>query len=161
MKATVRNQDVSTAERFYRWVGGARMSLENPVTGFGPGSFYHYYQHYTVSAFTTYVSDNPEKSGVHNYFLMTLVEQGFVGLSIFLLLTFSIFYYGIRAYHKAKEHAVKLFVATILCSMVVIYVQLMLSDLIETIKIGGFFFINIALLVNQIIFIERSVKSTG
>ncbi len=148
MKATVRNQDLSTAERFYRWVAGVRMAGEHPITGFGPGSFYHYYQPYTVSEFTTYVSDNPEKSGTHNYFLMTTVEQGLVGLFFFQLLTFGIFYVGVRAYHQAQNQDDKNLIAAVLCSLVVIYVQLLLSDLIEEIKIGGFFFINIALLVN-------------
>lgn len=148
MKATVRNQDLSTAERFYRWVAGVRMAGEHPVTGFGPGSFYHYYQPYTVSEFTTYVSDNPEKSGTHNYFLMTTVEQGLVGLFFFLLLTFGIFYFGVRAYHQVQNQDDKNIIAAVLCSLVVIYVQLLLSDLVEEIKIGGFFFINIALLIN-------------
>jgi O-antigen ligase len=148
MKATVRNQDLSTAERFYRWVAGVRMAGEHPITGFGPGSFYHYYQPYTVTEFTTWVSDNPEKSGVHNYFLMTTVEQGLVGLFFFLLLTFGIFYFGVRIYHDTENQDDKNLIAAVLCSMVVIYTQLLLSDLIEEIKIGGFFFINIALLVN-------------
>jgi len=148
IKATVRNQDLSTAERFYRWVAAVRMSGEHPVTGFGPGSFYYYYQPYSVTAFTTYVSDNPEKSGTHNYFLLTAVEQGVVGLFFFLLLTFGIFYFGVKAYHREKNADNKNLIAAILCSMVIIYTQLMLSDLVEEIKIGGFFFINLALLVN-------------
>ncbi len=148
MKATIVNQDLSTAERFYRWVAAVRMSGEHPVTGFGPGSFYYFYQQYAVTNFTTWVSDNPEKSGTHNYFLMTTVEQGLVGLFFFVLLTFGIFYFGVKTYHRAQSRDDKNLVAAILCSMVIIYVQLMLSDLVEEIKIGGFFFINIAMLVN-------------
>lgn len=147
MKATIRNQDLSTAERFYRWVAAVKMSGEHPVTGFGPGSFYYYYQQYTVTAFTTWVSDNPEKSGTHNYFLMVAVEQGLVGLFFFILLTLMIFYSGVKTYHRAQTPADKNLIAAVLCSMVIIYVQLLLSDLVEEIKIGGFFFINLALLV--------------
>ena len=160
MKATVRNQDLSTAERFYRWVAGVRMAGEHPVTGFGPGSFYYFYQPYTVTEFTTWVSDNPEKSGVHNYFLMTTVEQGLTGLFFFLLITFGIFYFGVRAYHRAQSQDDKNLIAAALCSLVIIYVQLLLSDLIEEIKIGGFFFINLALLVNWDIK-NRTAKKTG
>ncbi len=36
----------------------------------------------------------------------------------------------------------------IIASMVIIYVQLMLSDLVEALKIGVFFFINLALIVS-------------
>ncbi|GIV34962.1 MAG: hypothetical protein KatS3mg031_2497 [Chitinophagales bacterium] len=148
LKATLKNQDISTAERFYRWVAGVRMSTEHPVTGFGPGSFYYYYQRYAVTAFETYVSDNPEKSGVHNYLLMTLIEQGFPGLIIFILFTFLIFYEGIRLYHRTPDKGSRYYVAAILCSLVVFYVQLMLSDLVEAFQLGALFFINIALLVN-------------
>ena len=83
MSATFKGQDVSSMERVYRWVAAFRMSDEQPITGFGPGNFYSFYKSYTVNAFITYVSRNPERSGTHNYFLMTLVEQGFIGFLIF------------------------------------------------------------------------------
>jgi O-antigen ligase len=148
LEATVNIEDVSTAERFFRWIGGVRMSTEHPVTGFGPNNFYHYYRQYTVTAFTTYVSDNPEKSGVHNYFLMTVIEQGFVGLILFMALTLGIFYYGTQLYRKLRDKYTRQLVAALLVSLVAIYIQILLSDLIEAFKIGSFFFINLAVLVN-------------
>jgi O-antigen ligase len=158
LSATTELKDVSGAERIYRWVSAAKMSFENPLTGFGPNNFYHHYKSYTVSMFSTYVSDNPEKSGTHNYFLMTLTEQGFVGLFIFVILTFIIFYRGIKLYHLITDKTNKEFVMLILTSMIIIYVQLMLSDLIEALKIGVFYFLNISLLVNQEI-IYKSAKT--
>ena len=80
---------------------------------------------------------------------MTLTEQGFVGMMIFIALTFIIFYRGIKLYHLVTDKVNKEFVLIILTSMVIIYVQLMLSDLIEALKIGVFYFLNISLLVNQ------------
>ena len=53
MQATVNLKDVSTAERFYRWVAGARMLAEKPVTGFGPNAFYLHYRPYTLKPFET------------------------------------------------------------------------------------------------------------
>ncbi|MBK8953719.1 MAG: O-antigen ligase family protein [Chitinophagaceae bacterium] len=85
--ATYRLKDVSTAERFYRWIAGVRMIKDNPVIGFGPGSFYPNYKEYTVPAFKTWVSNNKDHSTVHNYFLLLAVEQGLPGLFFFLLLT--------------------------------------------------------------------------
>jgi len=64
-----------------------RMAADRPLVGFGPGAFYESYVPYTLSSFQTYVSDNPEKSGIHNYYLMTSVEQGIPGLILFLILT--------------------------------------------------------------------------
>jgi O-antigen ligase len=59
--------------------------------GHGPGNFYPTYKKYTVTEFSTYLSDNDEKSTVHNYFLLLLVEQGIIGLAIFLALSILIF----------------------------------------------------------------------
>lgn len=159
LSATTEFKDVSGAERIYRWVAAAKMSLEHPIAGFGPNNFYHHYKQHTISMFSTYVSDNPEKSGTHNYFLMTLTEQGFVGLILFSLLTFYIFSYGTKLYHKIRDKSNKQFVMLILTSLLIIYVQLMLSDLIEALKIGVFYFMNIALLVNQDIIYKKSLKA--
>ena len=148
LSATTEMKDVSGAERIYRWVAAVRMSTEHPITGFGPNNFYHHYKSYTVSDFATYVSDNPEKSGTHNYFLMLLTEQGFVGMSIFIWLTFMIFHIAIKRYHLLVDENEKNFLMAIIASMVIIYVQLMLSDLVEALKIGVFFFINLALIVS-------------
>jgi O-antigen ligase len=71
-------QDISISERIYRWVAGFRMSIVHPLFGFGPSTFYSSYKPFTDSRFKTYVSENPEKSTLHNYFLLTLVEQGFI-----------------------------------------------------------------------------------
>ena len=155
LTATTNLQDVSSAERVYRWVAGFRMAADNPIIGFGPGNFYSHYKKYTLSSFSTYVSENPEKSSVHNYFLLMLVEQGVVGLIIFVLLTVLIFYKGIELFYKVKDPARKKFVTAILLSLLIIYVQLMLSDLVEALKIGSLFFINIALLVNQDIIFRK------
>jgi len=86
VEATTKMQDISTVERFYRWIAGVYMIAEKPVLGFGPSTFYSKYNGYTVTSYMTYVSDNPEKSGMHNNYLMVAVEQGLPGLVIMLVL---------------------------------------------------------------------------
>ena len=147
LSATTEMKDVSGAERIYRWVAAVKMSTEHPITGFGPNNFYHFYKQYTVSDFATYVSDNPEKSGTHNYFLMLLTEQGFVGMIIFIWLTILLFHHAVKSYYHIPDKNDKNFMLTLIASMIIIYVQLMLSDLVEALKIGVFFFINLALIV--------------
>ena len=56
-------------------VGSGQNMVEALSTGSGPGTFYPVYQHYTDNAFRTYVSDNPEQSTCHNYYLQTFAEQ--------------------------------------------------------------------------------------
>ncbi len=147
LSATFEGKDISSMERLYRWVAAVNMFQEHPITGFGPNNFYAHYQSYSVSLFSTYVSDNPEKSGVHNYFLMTLVEQGIIGLIIFVSFILLLLIKGESIYHRLPDQQ-KGFCMAILVSLVIIIFNNLLSDLIETDKIGTLFFMNVGMLVN-------------
>lgn len=147
LEATYKLEDISTMERAYRWVAGGQMIPYRPWMGWGPGNFINFYKGFTVSSFTTYVSDNPENSGIHSYFLMTLVEQGWPGLFILLLLLFGILIYGEKAYHRAQLPEQKALIMTALCGMVVIYAFLLINDMLETDKMGSFFFLHLAIIV--------------
>lgn len=147
LEATYRLRDLSTVERFHRWIAGVRMAGDAPFFGHGPNRFYPAYRPYTVQAFRTYVSDNPEKSTVHNYLLLLAVEQGFPGLCIFLLLLARMFWLVSRYYHDAytkTERSTWLAVGAVLGMILLLN---MLSDLVETDKVGSLFFICAGLLL--------------
>lgn len=148
ISATYKLEDISTMERVYRWVGGVFMVQEKPILGFGPGNFYDFYKSYTISRFRTYVSHNPEKSGIHNYYLMISVEQGIIGLFWFILLCATAIITGENAYHRTTEKKDKSFIVSALLSLIIILSILTINDLIETDKIGSFFFMSMAILVN-------------
>ncbi|MCB0597604.1 MAG: O-antigen ligase family protein [Lewinellaceae bacterium] len=148
LQATYSGEDISTMERLYRWVAGFQMSVEKPVFGFGPGNFYNFYKTYTITSFRTYVSDNPDKSGIHSYYLMTLVEQGLPGLLLFLLLSAYALLRGEAIYHRARAEKDKHIAMMALLSLIIILSMLIINDLIETDKVGPFFFMNLALLIN-------------
>ena len=147
LSSTFEGKDVSSMERVYRWVAATRMFKDHPYMGFGPGNFYPYYKSYTVTSFETYVSDNPERSTAHNYTLLLLTEQGAIGLAIFLFLTAVIFIYGENVYHRIKDKDDKRIAMAMLVILAMVYVNLTLSDMLETDKVGPFFFICIAVLV--------------
>ena len=86
---------------------------------------------------------------MHNYFILLLTEQGVLGLLFFLALTIALLTQGQRIYHETINKAERRYVMAVLLCLVIIYMNTMLSDLIETDKIGSFFFICIALIVNQ------------
>ena len=146
LSSTVEGKDLSSMERVYRWVAAVRMFKDHPWMGFGPGNFYPYYMHYTLSSFETYVSDNPERSTAHNYALFVLAEQGGVGLAIFLLLTVVILVYGEKIYHRMQDPDEKRITMTLLLVIMIVYINLMLSDMLESDKVGPFFFISLSLL---------------
>ena len=149
IEATYKMEDISTMERVYRWVAGFHMSGERPLFGFGPGNFVNFYKSYTVTSFQTYVSDNEEKSGVHSYYLMTLVEQGFIGLVLFLVFSFYVLIKGEEIYHQTQKLSRKRIIMMVLLCTIVIDAFLIINDLIETDKIGPFFFICAAVLINM------------
>jgi O-antigen ligase len=141
LQATYRLKDLSTAERFHRWIAGVRMVAEEPILGHGPNRFYEAYKPYTVTAFRTYVSDNPEHSTVHNYFLLLAAEQGLPGLVFFLLIIMRMFSIIQDAYRRSanrKEKTGWMVMASVLAMIVWLN---MLSDLVEADKIGSLFFI--------------------
>jgi len=147
VNATYKGTDLSTVERGYRWVAGYQMIKDKPVMGFGPGTFYFNYKPYTLKSFETYVSDNPEKSGIHSYFLMTFVEQGVIGFLIFLALVFYSLIYGENLYHRLEDEELKHILMAVMLSFLGIYLILLINDMIESIKVGTIFYFNLAVLV--------------
>jgi O-antigen ligase len=147
LEATAKGEDISTMERVYRWIAGARMIYERPIVGYGPNNFYPYYKHKTVTSFETYVSDNPEKSGIHCYYLMIPVEQGIPGGIIFLLLCFFLLYEAEKAYHQSTDQYHKFLVGSAFVSLVSILAILIVNDLLEADKVGPFFFLAGAIIV--------------
>lgn len=146
ISATFEGKDVSSMERIYRWIAGARMIAERPLMGVGPGNFYPYYKKYAVSSFETWVSENQERSTIHNYFLTLWVEQGVVGLLLFIMLTAAIFIVAENTFHRQNAANANV-VMTASISIMSIYVSLTLNDMLETDKIGTLYFFFVSLVV--------------
>ena len=155
--ATAQGKDISTMERVNRWVAGGRMVAIHPGMGFGPSTFYTFYKKYLLARFRTYVSVNDEKSTVHCYFLLMLIEQGIPGFLLFIALVFGILLHGERIYHQTTDPTRRRIVLAALLSEVVIIGFLLINDMLETDKVGSFFFLNIAILVNMDMLTRRKV----
>ncbi len=149
LESTETLNDVSSAERLYRWVAAFEMGKHKPITGFGQGGFVANYKNYAVSLFTTYVSGNVEKSTVHNYLLFIFAEQGFIGLFLFLLVCVLVLIKAEKIYHQTKNKEQQIIVMALIIAFVVVLFDNMLSDLIEAVKVGPFFYWIIALLIIQ------------
>jgi O-antigen ligase len=147
LQATIDMKDVSAAERFHRWVAGARMLADRPVTGFGPNSFYPHYKPYTVNRFQTWVSENKEHSTVHNYFILTALEQGVAGLVFFCTLYFAMLLRIQKLYHRFQDKFHKTVTLAIGAIVVMVGVINSLSDMIETDKIGSIFWLCLGMII--------------
>lgn len=147
LSSTFEMEDMSTVERFYRWIAAVKMVKKNPLVGVGPNNFVTNYKKYTVSSYETYISDNEERSTVHNYFLLLLTEQGFPALLLFVCLICAILITAENTYHRVESNQKK-YVLTIILCIVVFLINNTLSDLVEANKVGSLFLICIGLLVN-------------
>ncbi len=159
VEATYKMEDISTVERFYRWIAGVNMVAEKPFVGFGPSTFYSEYRPFTVTSYKTYVSDNPEKSGIHNYYLMTAAEQGLPGLIIFLVLSILCILFGEQSYHLLKSEDEKSLVMASTVCFVLILAVLLINDLLEADKVGPFFFLSAAIITIFNMKTKRTVKA--
>jgi O-antigen ligase len=147
ISATYKLEDISTMERLYRWVAAGHMVPYRPLTGWGPGNFLEHYKGYTVNSFKTYVSDNEGRSGIHSYYLMTLVEQGFPGLIIFLIYVFGALLLGERLYHRQTNPAARNAIMAALLAMLIVDAFNIINDQMETDKVGAQYLLNLAVLV--------------
>ena len=133
------------------------MAEDSWQTGFGPTTFYQHYKGYTVPAFKTWVSKNEEQSTVHNYFLLLLIEQGALGLILFLCLVGAMFWYAQRIYQRTIDIFWKRTVAAIAAILMMQCTLNFLSDLVETDKVGSVFYLCIAALIIA----DRKTKKTA
>ena len=141
LKATVTFKDVSNAERFYRWVAGMKMIAAKPVSGFGPNNFYQYYKPYASEEFKTWVSNNPDHSTVHNYFLLLALQQGIPGLIFFLILLIMMQLQLQKLYHRLHNAFYREIAMAAAVILMMITTLNFLSDLIETDKIGSLYWL--------------------
>ena len=147
LSSTFEMEDMSTVERFYRWIAAVNLFKENPIVGVGPNNFVSNYKKYTVTAYETYISDNEEKSTVHNYFLLLLTEQGLPALVLFLILLLVVLITAQRTYNRVSE-VQKKYVATITLCIIAFLLNNTLSDFVEANKVGSLFLMCLGLLVN-------------
>lgn len=147
LNSTFEMKDMSTVERFYRWIAAVKLFQKHPMVGVGPNNFVTNYKKYTVTAYETYISDNEEKSTVHNYFLLLLTEQGLPAVVLFIILLFFVLTTAQSTYNLVSVEQKK-YVATITLCIVAFLLNNTLSDLVEANKVGSLFLMCLGLLVN-------------
>ncbi|QKG52958.1 hypothetical protein [Hymenobacter sp. BRD67] len=101
------------------------------------------------------MSDNPEHSTAHNYFLLQLAEQGIPGFVLFCILVATALLTAERLYHaSAHRPDVRRIVLAVSLSLVIIIFHLFLNELVEVDKIGSIFYVALAMLVRSNTWLE-------
>ncbi len=147
MAATVELSDVSGMERVYRWVAAINLIQHNFWFGTGNNTFYPTYKEYANPAFITYLSDNPERSSTHNYFLLIFCDQGVFGFVLFLALYIVAMLKTKTIYTLSNSKFIKNLMLTCFATLVIFLVHLVLGDMVEVDKNGGIFFIVISIII--------------
>jgi O-antigen ligase len=155
LTATYNFEDISTMERVYRWVAARYMIADKPLLGVGPNNFYDTYKSFTMNSFRTYVSDNPERSTVHSYFMLLAIEQGILAPILFIWMVSWALITGQRLYHEEKDKNKQYVIMAALMILFAILVILTMNDMIESDKAGSFFYISLAIIAG---FHWRKVK---
>jgi O-antigen ligase len=141
LAATVEGKDLSSMERVYRWVAAKRMIYDNPWMGTGPDTFYPQYFRYSVETYRTYVSDNPEQSTTHNYFMMVATEQGLPGMLLFVVVMGLVLMLVYKQYARSQNrYARDMLMGILLIQCVFLFHQLM-NDLVEENKLSYLFWL--------------------
>lgn len=147
LMATIQGTDISSAERYYRWVATIRMSQDYPISGVGPNMFYDNYPAYAITEYRTWVSRNLERSTTHNYFLFMLAEQGYVGMILYAALIFIVFWRAQKIYNQTESKNDRQIILAIIGMLGAVFVNNFFSELLETDKVGSLFYIGLAVLV--------------
>lgn len=155
LTATYNFEDISTMERVYRWVAARYMIADRPLLGVGPNNFYDTYSAYTLKSFRTYVSDNPDRSTVHSYFMLLAIEQGFLAPILFVWMVSWALIAGQRLYHRETDKRNQYVIMAAMMILFAMLVVLSINDVVESDKEGSFFYISLALIAG---FHWRSLK---
>lgn len=161
LEATFEGKEISSMERFYRWVAAKNMIADLPVFGSGPSTFNQVYKRYADDAFRTYVSDNPEQSTTHNYFLMTFAEQGWVGGGIFVILCLYMLLKGARLIRQTASRELRLIAWMASLSLCTILFHSLLNEMIEVDKVGVMFWICLVLIHKVEIWDEKNREQSA
>jgi O-antigen ligase len=103
--------DESAALRIALWEDAKTLVAENPVLGSGFDTYEHMHR------LNLYVG-NIELTDTHNYYLKVLVETGFVGLGLFLLIQMRMCYVGICLHRQATDPFLRSIGLGLACAMV-------------------------------------------
>jgi O-antigen ligase len=89
--------DFSTAERLAHWIAGIHMYFDHPILGVGIGNYPDAYPPYHITIFLDSLGH------AHNYYINIAAEMGTIGLVVYLLFLFVIFFAGTRIMQRINK----------------------------------------------------------
>ena len=152
--------DASNLERINRWSCAIRMFADQPIFGYGPGTYMFKYAPYQLKRDRTIISTNAGDGGnAHSEYLGPLAESGVFGLLTFLLIIGVVIYTAVNTYTRLKDTRLKSFVLAALISLITYYIHGFLNNFLDTDKLSVPFWGFTAMIVAIDIYSRRDEKS--
>lgn len=131
------SSDASNLERLNRWSCAIRMFKDEPIVGYGPGTYMFKYAPYQLTADRTIISTNSADGGnAHSEYLGPLAESGFMGLVTFLILISTVIYTAVHAYSRTSDKRLKTILMSSLLGLITYYIHGILNNFLDTDKLS-------------------------
>lgn len=141
--------DASNVERINRWQSAFLMCIDEPLFGFGPGTYQFYYGPYQLSKNKTIISTNAGNMGTaHSEYFLPLSESGFLGMLSFLLILVAVFATFIRLFYRVEYRKHHFLVLAVFAGLITYWVHAALNNFLDTDKAAVPFWGFIAILVS-------------
>lgn len=148
----------SAGGRLGLWDLGLEIFSENPIFGVG-------YQGYrmSVGGKTTYQGEEIKAGGAdpHNYYVLTLSEQGVIGIIMFLCILFASFRSGLKLYKIAKNPFNKGLALGFMGAVVALIIANMFGDRWSYFVLGSYFWIFWGLVDRGILLSQKNDLHAG
>lgn len=129
--------DASNVERINRWSCALRMFKEEPVFGFGAGTYQFKYAAYQKSWQTSWIStDFGDLGNAHSEYLGPLAEMGIMGTISVVLIFGTTVYIGIRTYRRAADKHIANLALCLTISMITYYTHGFMNNFLDTDKLA-------------------------
>ncbi len=137
--------------RIFVWKITALMIADNPITGIGYGNYFYKFLDYQEKFFKKpdsekYLSHAGVLRQSHNEYLQILAETGLVGLSIFLIIIFLVFYDGIKLLKKTKQIENKIIRVSLTSTIIILAHSFVDTPLHNALPIYVLLFLNITII---------------
>ncbi len=152
--------DASNVERLNRWTAAFGMIKENPVMGWGPGTYQFVYAPFQKPTYKTIITTNFGDGGnAHSEFIGPCAETGFIGLATVLLLMILIIYYGLITYARSRNKQIKVLALSAVLALISYYTHGILNNFLDTDKLSLPFWACFGLIVMLHVLYKRESES--
>jgi O-antigen ligase len=135
--ATNVTTDASNLERINRWSCAIAMFEEQPIMGYGPGTYAFEYARFQEPENLTIISTNfGDMGNAHSEYLGPLAEMGVLGLLAMLALVTAIFYQGITLYQRwpSSDKETKTLLMGMIVALSTYFIHAFLNNYLDTDK---------------------------